>query len=65
MNDKRLTSFVMRCEICQQCKYDAAASPGLLQPLPIPGRFGSIFTMDVIEGLPSSNGKICHLCGCG
>lgn len=47
----------MRCEIYQRCKYDTAASPGLLQPLPIPERIRQPITMNFIEGLPSSQGK--------
>ena len=54
---KDVKSFVMQCEICQQCKYDATASPGLLQPLPIPGRIWQHITMDFIKGMSSSNGK--------
>ncbi|WVZ23582.1 hypothetical protein V8G54_002126 [Vigna mungo] len=49
--------FVLTCEICQKCKYDTSASPGLLQPLPIPERIWEHITMDFIEGLPASNGK--------
>ena len=49
--------FVMKCEVCQKCKYDRSAYPGLLQPLPIPKRIWQHITMDFIEGLPNSNGK--------
>lgn len=45
------------CDICQRCKPDLAASPGLLQPLPIPSRIWDDISMDFIEGLPPSHGK--------
>jgi len=54
---KDVKFFVMWCEICQRCKFDATASPGLLQPLPIPGRIWQHITMDFIEGLLSSHCK--------
>lgn len=49
--------FVRECEVCQRCKYDHSANPGLLQPLPIPERIWSDVSMDFIEGLPKSAGK--------
>ena len=54
---KSVKQFVCECTICQRCKYDTAAYPGLLQPLPIPERIWSDISMDFIEGLPKSNGK--------
>jgi len=54
---KDVRMFVMKCEVCQKCKYDRSAYPGLLQPLPIPERIWQHITMDFIEGLPNSNGK--------
>lgn len=31
-----VTVFVKQCVVCQKCKADLNAYPGLLQPLPIP-----------------------------
>lgn len=33
---KDIQAFIRSCSVCQQCKSDTAAPPGLLQPLPIP-----------------------------
>ena len=33
---KDVKLFILQCSTCQRCKYDSAAYPGLLQPLPIP-----------------------------
>ena len=53
---KHVREFVRSCSICQQFKYDHTASPGLLQPLPIPERVWSDISMDFLEGLPNSKG---------
>ncbi|GKB67182.1 putative mitochondrial protein [Tanacetum coccineum] len=50
--------YVNECSVCQLNKADLAASPGLLQPLPIPQRVWSEVSMDFIDGLPASKGKI-------
>ena len=50
--------FIKNCNICQQYKYDHAASPGLLQPLPIPDKVRYEISMDFIERLPNSRGVI-------
>lgn len=45
------------CKICQAAKYDVAAYPGLLEPLPIPTDVWIDVSMDFITGLPKSQGK--------
>ncbi|KAL1208034.1 hypothetical protein V5N11_008182 [Cardamine amara subsp. amara] len=54
---KDIQAFVRSCSVCQQCKSDNSASPGLLQRLPIPEHIWSEVSMDFIEGLPLSAGK--------
>lgn len=54
---KEIQHYVRNCVTCQKSKPDLAASPGLLQPLPIPNRIWDEISMDFIEGLPSSHGK--------
>ena len=54
---KNVCQFVRECSVCQKCKYDHVASPGLLQPLPVPERVWTDISMDFIEGLPKSAGK--------
>ncbi|KAJ9554331.1 hypothetical protein OSB04_018376 [Centaurea solstitialis] len=52
----QVRNFVRSCHVCQQSKYETAASPGLLQPIEIPDRFWSVVSMDFVEGLPKSGG---------
>nr|GEY10888.1 hypothetical protein [Tanacetum cinerariifolium] len=49
--------YIRECEVCQKCKADLAASPGMLQPLPIPKAILEEIAMDFIKGLPLSKGK--------
>ncbi|GJS65334.1 putative mitochondrial protein [Tanacetum coccineum] len=50
--------FVSECNVCQRNKPDLSASPGYLQPLPIPTKVWHDISMDFIEALPPSQGKI-------
>lgn len=54
---KDIQAFLRNCVVCQQCKYETTASPGLLQPLPIPEAVWTDISMDFIDGLPPSFGK--------
>ena len=54
---KSVHQFIRRCVICQSCKPDSSAYPGLLQPLYIPDEVWLDISMDFIEGLPKSCGK--------
>lgn len=49
--------FARQCKTCQASKYDTSASPGLLQPLPIPEATCLDISMDFITGLSKSAGK--------
>lgn len=49
--------FVRSCDVCQRCKSEHNAPPGLLQPLPIPNNAWETIFLDFVEGLPKSNGK--------
>lgn len=53
--------YIRNCSVCQKSKYDLAAQPGLLQPLPIPNGVWESVSMDFIEGLPPSSSKHCIL----
>ncbi|XP_010491426.2 PREDICTED: uncharacterized protein LOC104769009 [Camelina sativa] len=52
-----IQKYIRSCAVCQQCKYDTSAYPGLLQPLPIPETIWTDLSMDFIDGLPDSAGK--------
>lgn len=52
----QIGNFMRSCKICQQCKYDTVAYPGLLQPLEIPDKFWSVISMDFVNDLPKSEG---------
>lgn len=54
---KEVQAFIRSCVTCQISKYDHAAYPGLLQPLPVPDHVWEDISMDFIDGLPSLLGK--------
>ena len=54
---KDVCEFVRTYSTCQRYKPENRATPGLLQPLPIPRGVFTDISMDFIEGLPKSGGK--------
>lgn len=54
---KDVREFVRSCVVCQANKPDLAASPRLLQPLPIQQQVWTDVSMDFIDGLPKSFNK--------
>lgn len=50
-----IKDFIFSCEPCLICKNETIASPGSLQPLPVPPGVWHSIAMDFIEGLPKSN----------
>ena len=54
---KHIREHVRECTICQRNKHENVASPGLLQPLPIPSAPFIDISMDFVEGLLKSEGK--------
>lgn len=54
---KDVKEWVRNCDICQRCKSENVASPGLLQPLNIPDEAWQGISIDFVEGLPKSSNK--------
>ena len=52
-----IQKFVAECLVCQQNKVETIKTPGLLQPLSIPSQHWEEVSMDLITGLPKSEGK--------
>lgn len=53
--NKDIQQYVRECDVCQQSKLDLAASPGLLQPLPIPTKIWDQISMDFIFAITPKN----------
>lgn len=54
---RHIRAYIRDCDICLRNKTETVASPGLLQPLPIPEYAFKDISMDFISGLPRSEGK--------
>ena len=52
-----IKNFVAECLVFQQNKVETIKTPGLLQPLSIPGQRWEEISMDFITGLPKSEGR--------
>ena len=50
-----IRKYVSTCDVCQKIKHRRQASPGLLQPLPIPADPFEVITMDFFTELPESD----------
>lgn len=54
---KDVTEYVKACDTCNRNKPEHVSSPGLLQPIAVPGNAWEVISMDFVEGLPKSKGK--------
>jgi len=54
---KQIRQYIRECNVCQRNKHENVASPGLLQPLPVPFALFIDISMDFIDGLPKLEGK--------
>ncbi|KAD2394245.1 hypothetical protein E3N88_41222 [Mikania micrantha] len=54
---KLVRQIIRLCDVCSRAKVENIASPGLLQPLPIPDTIFADISMDFIGGLPKVKGK--------
>ena len=63
---KAIQNFIRNCTVCQACKYNTAASPGLQQPLPIgpiPNAVCQNIKIDFIEGFAKVLRQTSDICG--
>lgn len=51
---EQVKKLVRECEVCQRCKDEQVAYPGLLQPLPVSEKVWEYMSMDFVESLPKS-----------
>lgn len=54
---KEIQKYVAECDICQRNKNENVPTQGLLHPLHIPNQKCKEISIDLIEGLPASDGK--------
>ncbi|GKD04399.1 retrotransposable element Tf2 [Tanacetum coccineum] len=52
---KDVKTFVRKCDVCQRNKPNLEAYPGALQHLPISDKVWQDFSIDFVDGLPSSH----------
>ena len=55
--EQAVVDNVLACDICQHCKHEHVAAPGLLQPLKILEQAWMSLSMNFIEGLLILEGK--------
>ena len=58
---KNVMDFALACDVCQCCKHETVAVPGLLQPLATPVQAWTSIPVDFVKGPPKSEGKDCIL----
>jgi hypothetical protein len=54
---QQIKELVDTCDVRARNKSENVASQGLFQPLPVPSQYWSDISMELIEGLPKSEGK--------
>ena len=54
---KEIKSYCNTCNVCQKVKPDCRPKTGMLRPLPIPLMPFEVITLDLVAGLPKSEGS--------